>query len=384
MWAAEEIRALLPDPVEGATEGTTLGDVFMHHYGVKETGNVSPMQDPHQELKGKNVLIVRCSPEVTAAQFGLELGRLGAVLQEGRQRLSTARAQRPRPHLDTKMLAAWNGLMISGFAQAGTVLDKQEYVSRAAQAAAFLRKHLFDPTSGRLLRSCYRGRDNTVEQSAVPIQGFLEDYVFVIQALFDLYEASLEQDWLEWALQLQHMQDKLFWDSKGFAYFSSEAGDPSLLLRLKGDQDGAEPTANSVTVTNLLRAACYSGHMEWVEKAGQILAAFSERLQKIPITLPEMARATAVFHHTLKQVIICGDPQGEDTKEMLRCVHSVFSPNKVLLLADGDGAGFLYRQLPFLASLERKDGKATAYVCSNFTCSLPVTSPQELRGMLCP
>ncbi|KAM6317306.1 spermatogenesis-associated protein 20 isoform 1-T1 [Podargus strigoides] len=383
VWEAEEIRALLPDPVEGAAEGTTLGDVFMHHYGVKETGNVSPTQDPHQELKGKNVLIARCSPELTAARFGLEPGCVGALLREGRRRLSAARAQRPRPHLDTKMLAAWNGLMISGFAQAGAALAEQEYVSRAAQAAAFLQRHLFDPASGRLLRSCYRGKDNMVEQSAVPIQGFLEDYVFVIQALFDLYEASLEQGWLEWALQLQHMQDKLFWDPKGFAYFSSEAGDSSLLLRLKDDQDGAEPTANSVTVTNLLRAACYSGHMEWVEKAGQILAAFSERLQKIPIALPEMARATAAFHHTLKQVVICGDPQGEDTKEMLRCIHSVFSPNKVLMLADGDSAGFLYRQLPFLASLERKDGKATAYVCSNFTCSLPVTSPQELRGMLC-
>ncbi|XP_064322988.1 spermatogenesis-associated protein 20 [Phalacrocorax carbo] len=383
VWSAEEIRALLPDPVEGAIEGTTLGDVFMHHYGVKETGNVSPMKDPHQELKGKNVLIVQCSLELTAARFGLELGRLGALLQESRRRLSAARAQRPRPHLDTKMLAAWNGLMISGFAQAGVALAKQDYVSRAAQAAAFLQRHLFDPTTGRLLRSCYRGKDNTVEQSTVPIQGFLEDYVFIIQALFDLYEASLDQGWLEWALQLQHMQDKLFWDPKGFAYFSSEAGDPSLLLRLKDDQDGAEPTANSVTVTNLLRAACYSGHMEWVEKAGQILAAFSKRLQKIPMILPEMARANAVFHHTLKQVVICGDPRGEDTEEMLRCVHSVFSPNKVLMLADGDSDGFLYRQLPFLASLERKDGKATAYLCSNFACSLPVTSPQELREMLC-
>uniref|UniRef100_A0A8B9F1H7 Spermatogenesis associated 20 n=1 Tax=Amazona collaria TaxID=241587 RepID=A0A8B9F1H7_9PSIT len=384
VWAAEEIRALLPDPVEGATEGTTLGDVFMHHYGVKETGNVDPMKDPHQELKGKNVLIVRGSPELTAPRFGLEPQRLGAVLQEGRQRLAAARAQRPRPHLDSKMLAAWNGLMISGFAQAGAALGRQEYVSRAAQAAAFVRRHLFDPSSGRLLRSCYRGKDSAVEQSAVPIQGFLEDYVFIIQALFDLYEASLDQGWLEWALQLQHMQDKLFWDPKGFAYFSSEAGDPSLLLRLKDDQDGAEPTANSVTVTNLLRAACYSGQTDWVEKARQILAAYAERLQKIPIILPEMARATAVFHHTIKQVVICGDPQGEDTKEMLRCVHSVFSPAKVLMLADGDSAGFLYRQLPFLASLERKDGKATAYVCSNFTCSLPVTSLQELRGMLCP
>ncbi|XP_068007067.1 spermatogenesis-associated protein 20 isoform X2 [Melanerpes formicivorus] len=383
VWEAEEIRTLLPDIVEGATEGTTLGDVFMHHYGVKETGNVSPMQDPHQELKGKNVLIVQCPPELTAARFGLEPGQVDVLLREGQQRLSVARAQRPRPHLDTKMLAAWNGLMISGFAQAGTALAKQEYVSQAAQAAAFLRRYLFDPTSGRLLRSCYRGKDNTVEQSVVPIQGFLEDYVFIIQALFDLYEASLEQGWLQWALQLQDMQDKLFWDPKGFAYFSTEAGDSSLLLRLKDDQDGAEPTANSVAVTNLLRAACYSGRKEWVDKAGQILAAFSERLRKIPIALPEMARAASAFQHTPRQVIICGDPQGEDTKEMLRCVQSIFSPHKVLMLADGDTTGFLYCQLPFLASLERKDGKATAYLCSNFTCSLPVTSTQELRGMLC-
>ncbi|XP_062447423.1 spermatogenesis-associated protein 20 isoform X3 [Rhea pennata] len=182
VWTAEEIRALLPDPVEGATEGTTLGDVFMHHYGVKEDGNVSPAK-PLLEPVPVSVTYV--------------------------------------------------GLMISGFAQAGATLAKEEYVSRAVQAANFLRRHLFDPTSGKLLRSCYRGKDNTVEQSAVPIQGFLEDYVFVIQALFDLYEASLDQGWLEWALQLQHTQDKLFWDPKGFAYFYSEAGDPSLLLRLK-------------------------------------------------------------------------------------------------------------------------------------------------------
>ncbi|XP_065591569.1 spermatogenesis-associated protein 20 isoform X1 [Cyrtonyx montezumae] len=383
VWAAEELRALLPDPVEGAAEGTTLADVFMYHYGVKEDGNVNPRKDPHKELQGKNVLIVRSSPELTATRFGLEPGQLGAVLQEGRHRLQAARAQRPRPHLDTKMLSSWNGLMISGFAQAGAVLAKQEYVSRAAQAADFLHRHLFEPGSGRLLRSCYRSEAHVVEQSAVPIHGFLEDYVFVIQGLFDLYEASLDQTWLEWALQLQHMQDKLFWDPKGFAYFSSEDGDPSLLLRLKDDQDGAEPAANSVTVTNLLRAASYSGHKEWVEKAGQVLAAFSERLQKIPLALPEMARATAVFHHTLKQVVICGDPQREDTKEMLRCVHSTFIPNKVLMLADGDRAGFLYRQLPFLSTLEMKEGKATAYVCSNFSCSLPVTSPRALRELLC-
>ncbi|XP_019349910.2 spermatogenesis-associated protein 20 [Alligator mississippiensis] len=382
VWTAEEIRALLPDPLEGDSDRKTLADIFMHHYGVKEGGNVSPMKDPYNELKGKNILIVQYSLELTAARFGLELDHLKAMLAKSRERLSEVRTQRPRPHLDSKMLASWNGLMISGFAQSGAILGKEEYVSRAMRAADFLRSHLFDASTGRLLRSCYRGKDNIIEQSTVPIQGFLEDYVFVIQALFDLYEASLNPSWLEWAVQLQHKQDELFWDNKGFAYFSSEAGDSSLLLRLKDDQDGAEPNANSVAVTNLLRAACYSGHMDWVEKAGQILAAFSERLLKIPVALPEMARATAAFHRTLKQVVICGDPEGDDTKELLRCIHSIFSPNKALMLADGDSTGFLYCHLPFLSSLEKKDGKATAYLCENFACSLPVTSTQELRKLL--
>ncbi|XP_072846721.2 spermatogenesis-associated protein 20 isoform X1 [Pogona vitticeps] len=387
VWTAEEIRQLLPDPIEGNPERKTLADVFIHHYGVKEDGNVNPMKvtwewDPHNELKGKNVLIVQYSLELTAARFGLELQQLKTMLVKSREALLKARALRPRPHLDTKMLAAWNGLMISGFAQSGAILGKKEYTDRAVQAASFLQDHMFNSNDGKLIRTCYRGQGNSVDKGSVPIHGFLEDYVFVIQALFDLYEASLDPRWLEWAVQLQHKQDELFWDPKGFAYFSTEAADPSLLLRMKDDQDGAEPSPNSVAVTNLLRAACYTGHKEWVKKAGQILAAFSERLLKIPVVLPEMARATAAFHLTLKQVVVCGNPAEDDTRELLHCYYSTYVPNRVLILADGDTAGFLYQQLDFLSSLEKKEGKATAYLCENFACSLPVTSSQELRRML--
>ncbi|XP_053157194.1 spermatogenesis-associated protein 20 isoform X1 [Hemicordylus capensis] len=384
VWAAEEIRTLLPDLIEGNPEKKTVADVFMHHYGVKEDGNVNPMKDPHNELKGKNVLIVQYSLELTAARFGLELEQLKTLLVKSREKLSRSRGQRPRPHLDSKMLASWNGLMISGFAQSGAILGKEEYIGRAVCAADFLRNHLFSASTGKLLRSCYRGQGNSVDNSSVPIHGFLEDYVFVIQALFDLYEASLNPSWLEWAVQLQHKQDELFWDPKGFAYFSTEAADPSLLFRVKDDQDGAEPSPNSIAVTNLLRAASYTGHKEWVKKAGQILAAFSERLLKIPVVLPEMARATAAFHLTLKQVVICGDPTGKDTRELLHCFYSTYTPNRVLILADGDSTGFLYHHLPFLSSLEKKDGKATAYLCENYACSLPVTSSQELRRMMLP
>uniref|UniRef100_A0A8D2LH20 Spermatogenesis associated 20 n=1 Tax=Varanus komodoensis TaxID=61221 RepID=A0A8D2LH20_VARKO len=384
VWTAEEIRWLLPDPIEGIPEKKTMADVFMHHFGVKEGGNVNPLKDPHNELKGKNVLIVQYSLELTAARFGLELEQLKTLLIKSRERLYKARALRPRPHLDSKMLASWNGLMISGFAQSGAILGREEYVERAACAAHFLRNHMFNADSGKLLRSCYRGQGDSVEKSSVPVQGFLEDYVFVIQALFDLYEASLDSSWLEWAVQLQHKQDELFWDPKGFAYFSTVAADPSLLLRMKDDQDGAEPSPNSVAATNLLRAASYTGHKEWVKKAGQLLAAFSERLLKIPVVLPEMARATAAFHLTLKQVVICGDPTGEDTRELLHCYYSTYTPHRVLILADGDTTGFLYRHLGFLSSLEKKDGKATAYLCENFACSLPVTSSQDLRRLLLP
>uniref|UniRef100_A0A8D0EEC5 Spermatosis associated 20 n=2 Tax=Salvator merianae TaxID=96440 RepID=A0A8D0EEC5_SALMN len=382
VWTAKEIQELLPDPVEGILERKTVADVFMHHFGVKEDGNVNPMKDPHNQLKGKNVLIVQYSLELTAARFGLEMEQLKTLLVKSKEKLYKARAQRPRPHLDSKMLASWNGLMISGFAQSGAILGKQEYIDRAARAAYFLQNHMFSVNTGKLLRSCYRGQGNSVDKSSVPIHGFLEDYVFVIQALFDLYEASLNQSWLEWAVQLQHKQDELFWDPKGFAYFSTEAADSSLLFRIKDDQDGAEPSPNSIAVTNLLRAASYTGHKEWTKKAGQILAAFSERLLKIPVVIPEMARATAGFHRTLKQVVICGDPNEEDTRDLLHCYYSTYTPNRVLILADGDTTGFLYHHLSFLSSLEKKGGKATAYLCENFTCSLPVTSSQELRDVL--
>lgn len=384
VWSAEEIRQLLPDLVEGILERKTMADVFMHHYGIKEDGNVNPMKDPYNELKGKNVLIVQYSLELTAARFGLSLEQLKTLLAKSREKLYKAREQRPRPHLDSKMLASWNGMMITGFAQSGAILGKKEYVNRAIHAAQFLRNHLFDAGTGKLFRSCYQGQGNSVDKSLVPIYGFLEDYVFVIQALFDLYEASLNPSWLEWAVQLQHKQDELFWDPKGFAYFSTEADDSSLLLRMKDDQDGAEPSPNSIAVTNLLRASSYSGHKEWVKKAGQILTAFSERLLKIPVVLPEMARATAAFHLTLKQVVICGDPAGEDTRELLQSFYSTYTPNRVLILADGDSTGFVYQHLPFLASLEKKDGKATAYLCENYSCSLPVTSSEELCRMLLP
>ncbi|XP_005999653.1 spermatogenesis-associated protein 20 [Latimeria chalumnae] len=382
VWRAEEIHQLLPELVSEAVEKVTMADIFIHHYGVKENGNVNPAKDPHGDLKGQNVLIVRYSHELTAAKYGLEMDKLKEILSMCREQLYKVRRQRPPPHLDNKMLTSWNGLIISGFARAGVVLGDKGYIQRAEKAAQFLRDHMFDPVSGRLLRSSYQGVENSVEQIPVPIFGFLDDYAFVIRGLVDLYESSFNQWWLEWAVQLQKKQDELFWDSEGFAYFASDASDPFTIIRLKDDQDSSEPSANSVAALNLMRLANYTGQMNWSDKSRQIFSAFSERLLKIPIVLPEMVRALMAQHKTFKQVVICGDTEAEDTEALIDCVNSHFVPFKVFLLADGNSESFLYKNLPFLSSLENTTGRATAFVCENFTCSLPVTSADELRKLL--
>ncbi|XP_078257971.1 spermatogenesis-associated protein 20 [Rhinoraja longicauda] len=382
VWTEQEIREVLPDPVSDATQTITMADVFAYHYGMKKNGNVDPAQDPQGELKNKNVLIVRYSPQLTGVKFGLEVEKVKDILSTCRNRLYEVRKRRPCPHLDSKMVASWNGLMISGFARAGAVLGEKTYILRATKAATFLKEHMFDSNTGRLLRSCYRGSEGVVEQGTSPINGFLDDYAFVIRSLIDLYEASFEEQWLEWALKLQEKQDELFWDAKEFGYFIDDANDASVLIRLKEDQDGAEPSGNAVAASNLVRLANFTNRPDWTIRSKQIVTTFEKLLNGIPMALPEMVIGLMTQYHPLKQVVIRGELEAPDTQELLQCINAHFVPNKILLLADGNSDSFLYRTLPFLSTLELKDGKATAYICENFSCSLPVTTAVELKTLL--
>ncbi|XP_008304495.1 spermatogenesis-associated protein 20 [Stegastes partitus] len=382
VWTASEVRELLPDVVEGATGAATQADIFMHHYGVKEQGNVTPEQDPHGELQGQNVLIVRYSVELTAAHFGISVEKVNELLASARARMAEVRKSRPRPHLDTKMLASWNGLMLSAYARVGAVLGDKALLERAVQAGDFLREHMWDAERQTILRSCYRGDQMEVQQISSPISGFLDDYAFIICGLLDLYEATLQTEWLQWAEELQLRQDVLLWDDQGAGYFCSDPSDSTVLLQLKEDQDGAEPSANSVSACNLLRLSHYTGRQEWLQKSQQLLTAFSDRLSKVPIALPEMVRSLMAQHYTLRQIVICGQRDAPDTASLLATVNSLFLPFKVLMLTDENAESFLHQRLPVLSSMSQLGGVATAYVCQDFTCSLPVTDPQELRRLL--
>ncbi|XP_040071378.1 spermatogenesis-associated protein 20 isoform X4 [Ixodes scapularis] len=381
VWEEAEVRRLLPEPLPGCP-GRTVADLFCRHFGVEAGGNVDPMQDPHDELKGKNVLVVRESQESLAERFGLELPVLRSLLEDARRVLLEARQRRPRPHLDDKFLAAWNGLMVSGFATAAKVLGDRRYAERALQAVAFLGQHLYDEDRKSLLRSAYRGEGGHVTQTARPIPGVLEDYAFTVQGLLDTYEACFEAPCLLRAEELQDAQDARFWDPDQGGYFLSSGEDAHLLLRLKDDQDGAEPSPNSVSLSNLVRLSVLLNRADLRERAQRLAEAYARRLSLLPLALPEMVCGLLRLQAGPQEVVVAGGKDHPGTQELLSCLRGHFLPFLTTILADQDPENPLRKRLPNFDAYKCVDGKPTAYVCRNFVCSKPVTSAVELERLL--
>ncbi len=382
--ADSPLEAGRPERAEGAfyvwTQleiGQLLGpdaELFNSRYGVKAKGNA---EDPHGELAGKNVLHVMRSLEEMAAS-GRTAEEVEEALEGARQKLRAGRDRRPRPHLDDKVLCAWNGLMISTLARAYQVLGHEpnasRYLDAARRAARFLTSTLWNEREATLHR---RYRDGQVA-----FQGYLEDYAFLIQALLDLYEACFELEWLRLANRLTERMTELFWDAEGGGFFATSGRDPSVLLRLKDDYDGAEPSGNSIAALNLLRLAAMLDRTEWRQKAELTLQAFSVRLTEAPQALPQMLVAFAFQQDEPTQIVIAGERDDPHTRALLRVVHERFLPNKVLLLADAMARAELSSTLPFLAAMTPRNSRSTAYVCRHYACEHPVDEPAALSELL--
>ena len=370
VWTEEEIKAVLD---EGAAA------LFCEHYGVRPSGNVDPSSDPHGELTGKNVLMEQRSLDGTAAHLGIPPEAVAESLASSRKILLAERSKRPRPHLDDKILCAWNGLMISAFDKAAAILQQPEFLESAERAAKFIRCHLSDPSSGELRRSW---REERVQETA-----FAEDYAFMIQGLLDLYEAKLEIQWLQWAVELQAAMDRLFWDEKGGGYFSSSEGDPHLLVRLKEDYDGAEPSANSIAALNLLRLSRTLNDDVAAKKAARIYTLSSHTLNGMAAAVPQLLVALGSSLRAARQTVVAGTRGATDTEMLLAAVRKGFHPDQVVILADGgEGQHWLSERVPSFEGMKplTVDGvmKAALYRCENFTCSPPVTEVASLGKLL--
>jgi uncharacterized protein YyaL (SSP411 family) len=367
IWIKKEIDDALGDAAE----------IFDFHYGVQPHGNAPEGSDPHDEFRGKNILIERHTIAETAEHFKKTEEQIAKSLAQSREKLFAVRARRPRPHLDDKVIAAWNGLMISAYARAAQVLDDARYLEIATRAATFLREKLYDSSRKILYRNYREGRSD--------IEGFADDYAFAVQGLLDLYEASFDIQWLKLAMELQDTQDRLFFDKKNGGYFSTSGKDESVFLRMKDDNDGAEPAASSVAALNLLRLSQIRDDpaAAGAERARKTIDAFATTLSHFPSAMPQMLVGLDYSLSKPRQIVIAGKKDAPETKSLLKEVHRYFLPKTILLLADGgEGQKFLGERNEAIRAMSLVDGKPAAYVCENFTCKAPVTDPKALSELL--
>jgi uncharacterized protein YyaL (SSP411 family) len=347
-WTAAEMKALLsPEEFTMAT----------NYFGVTDQGNFVDHSDP-EPLPNQNVLSI-ANP---CAAHGKE-----ALLDSVRNKMFNARAKRVRPHLDDKILASWNGLMLGAVARAGIILGEDAYLDAAERNVAFLKGKLWDARTGTLFHRWRDGqRDNTE---------LLEGYSFLLDGVLDLYEATLDPAHLEFAVSLAEAMISRFYDANNGGFWQSTTAATDLIIRIKDDYDGAEPSGNAVAVMSLLRAAAITERVEFKEAAEKTIRLFSDRLQQLPQAVAFMLSAADFASEEPRRAVIAGDRHSPEAKALLRAAHNVYQPRKVVLGTAGPVE-------KFAQALKPKDGKPSAYVCTGTACQAPTHEPAKLKALL--
>jgi len=354
IWTHAEIVAAL---------GAGAATIFASRYGVEERGNVH--EDPHGEFGGRNILYL--APILNRDRAGAADAD-SAVIARAKESLLRVRSLRPRPHLDDKILTAWNGMMISAFAKGAVILGEPRYAAAARGAVNFLRRKLWResqrPDADVTLLRRYRDGDSAIE-------GFLDDYAFLALGLIDMYQTSFDAADLAWAARLAERAMELFEDGQQGGFFSTQAAKADLVLRLKDDYDGAEPSGNSCMALALLKLARLTSREDFRMSAERTLQAFAPRLRAAPTAAPQMLVAQMFATGQPMEIVLAGPHNTEVAEGMLRAIHGRFLPDAVVLRAE---------QAP--TAMPALEGKPTAYVCENYACKLPVTDDRALLELL--
>jgi uncharacterized protein YyaL (SSP411 family) len=330
--------------------------VAVRHFGVTEQGNFIDHSHP-QPLPNQNVLSI-ADPALT--------GEEKALLASARSKMSAARALRIRPQRDDKVLASWNGLMLGAMARAGTVLGDEKYRAAAEKNLAFLKAKLWDASTRTLY---HRWRDG--ERDRVQL---LEGYAFLLAGVIELYEATLEVEHLHFAIALAEAMLARFYDTENGGFWQSAAEAKDLILRVKEDYDGAQPSGNSAAIVALLKLGKITAHKPFTHAAEQSLRLFAHRLQQVPQAVSFMLQALDFSLDEPWRAVIAGDPDRPETRALLRAVHSIYQPNKVVLGNTGPVE-------PFAQTLPASEGPVV-YLCSGTACQPPTSDPARIKELL--
>jgi uncharacterized protein YyaL (SSP411 family) len=331
-------------------------NVAVRHFGITDQGNFVDHSHPHP-LPGQNVL--------SLVEPGMNTEEL-PLLKAARKKMSDARGRRVRPHLDDKILASWNGLMLGAFARAYVVLGDKKHRDAAEKNLAFIQRKLWDPKSNSLFHRWRDGERDNVQ--------LLEGYAFLLSGVIELYEATLGSEHLNFAIELAEAMILKFYEAEHGGFWQSPHGAKDLILRVKDDYDGAEPSGNSVATLALLKLAAITGREDFKNPAEATLRLFAHRLQNFPQAMPSMLNALAFWLEEPRRVVIAGDANSTRARELLRAAHSVYQPNKIVLA----NAGAVEE---FVRTLPAKNGPVV-YLCTGQACQPPTSEAAKVREWL--
>jgi uncharacterized protein YyaL (SSP411 family) len=344
VWTPAEIREVLGSDA----------DAFMAAYGVTPGG-----------LGGKNIL-----------EFVGDLDQR-PTLAEAHRKLFEAREQRVHPGRDEKVLTSWNGLMLAAFAEAARALDRDDYRTIAERNADFLLRELRQE-NGRLLRTwkaCPEGTEGTGEAK---LNGYLQDYAYLIEGLLELYQTTFEPSWFVAAQERAETMITHFQAPEAGFYDTSDDHE-TLITRPRDLQDNATPSGNAMAVTTLLRLAGFTNDLRYVDIAHQALAQMQPMMAQYPLGFGQWLQALSYALSKPREIAIVGDPHSADTEALLSVVRDGYRPFQVVALGAPEAQP---PTVPLLQDRGLVDGQAAAYVCQTFTCQAPITEPERLRAPL--
>jgi uncharacterized protein YyaL (SSP411 family) len=362
LWKAAEVRSLL-----NAEEA----EAFIRTYNIASEGN---FHDPMRGTdSGENILHLAKSFEETAADLRIPPRELERLCGSARDKLREARQRRIPPQRDEKILTDWNGLMIAALAKGSVVLAQPEYLEAARRSAAFIQKRLTTP-DGRLLHRYCRGE--------AAVTGNLDDYAFTIRGLLELYEATQEVIYLEDALRFHadlmlHFRD----EEDGAFYFTADDGETPLFRR-KEFYDGALPSGNSIALLNILKLARITADAELEARAEALLRAAADSVLSHPQGHTHFLQGVDFALGPATVVIVAGESGTPKTQEMLKAVHSVYRPDKVLVYRSTDAEPRIEKIAPYIGNYRSIDGKTTVYICEDYSCQAPITRAEEVMAAL--
>jgi uncharacterized protein YyaL (SSP411 family) len=358
IWKKNEIESIIGDQ--------TASDIFCEHFGVTQGGN----------FEGSNILNVRVSITTLAKNYKKTPEKIAEILNDASAKLFRAREHRVKPGRDEKILTSWNGLMISAFAKGYAVTGDKRYLDAARSAISFVESKLTS-NDGRLRRTFKDGQSK--------LNGYLEDYGFYVNGLLDLFATYSKEEYLSKAIKYTDFMLQHFWDEKeGNLFFTSDDHE-QLISRTKNFYDLAIPSGNSMAASNLLRLYHYSQKNVFVDSAVRIMKAGSRSATENPFGFGQMLNSIYLYVKKPVEVTVIlltdSHHSSVDNSSLAVWLNKQFLPNGILGMVDINELEKL-QDYPFFKGRQPQEARETAYICKNFSCSLPIQSVEVLEREL--